>query len=430
MKKGRVIMSVLLCASMVLGLFGCTKKEYTVGSDVKEEEITEFYWTESTSTFPPYFQRYRLYTEEGKHFFYHEKREGEAFPLTEKYITVSGTRELTEEEWQTFFELLKDGTVKKRQESTESGNSGPWTYLYWKGDKGDIQEFSFSSYEKAKAFEEACIAFVKEEEEESLVKKVDLEGSTMEYIRFGNKEGEKLVILPGLSLKSVMGSAEGIVQAYSLLAEDYDIYLFDHVKEEPVNYTIEDMAVDTKTAMEILGLDHVHLMGVSMGGMVAQTLTLLYPECVDSLILCSTTSRVFNTENSVIEKWKQLAEERDLSALVESFGEKVYTPSFYETYKDIILHSGDGASETDFRNFLRSIEAIEKFDVYEELEMITCPVFVLGAGEDQVVGVQASRDIAEKLGCEIYVYEGYGHGVYDEAPDYLSRIQSFLKENR
>ena len=64
------------------------------------------------------------------------------------------------------------------------------------------------------------------------------------------------------------------------------------------------------------------------------------------------------------------------------------------------------------------------------MSVITCPVFVLGAGEDQVVGVQASRDIAEKLGCEIYVYEGYGHGVYDEAPDYLSRIQSFLKENR
>ena len=77
---------------------------------------------------------------------------------------------------------------------------------------------------------------------ESLVKSVDLNGKTMEYINFGNQEGNVLVILPGLSLKSVMGSAEAIVGAYSLLSADHEIYLFDHIKQEPEGYTIEDMA--------------------------------------------------------------------------------------------------------------------------------------------------------------------------------------------
>ena len=70
----------------------------------------------------------------------------------------------------------------------------------------------------------------------------------MDYLRFGKEDGEKFVILPGLSLKSVMGSADAIISAYSLLADDYDVYLFDHVREEPDGYTIADMAKDTLAA--------------------------------------------------------------------------------------------------------------------------------------------------------------------------------------
>jgi pimeloyl-ACP methyl ester carboxylesterase len=110
-----------------------------------------------------------------------------------------------------------------------------------------------------------------------------------------------------------------------------------------------------------------------------------------------------------------------------AFGESVYTPSFYEQYRDIIIASGDGATEQDYRNFLVSLNAIMHFDVQKEVRKITCPVFVLGAGDDRVLGAQAAADLAEALRCPYYIYEGYGHGVYDEAPDYLSRIAAFLK---
>ncbi len=264
--------------------------------------------------------------------------------------------------------------------------------------------------------------------EESLVKSVDLNGKTMEYINFGNKEGDVLVILPGLSLKSVMGSAQAIVGAYSLLAADHEIYLFDHIKQEPEGYTIDDMAKDTVKAFETLELEHVDLMGVSMGGMVSQTIALKRPDLVDSLILCSTTSNVKDLDPEVFETWKRFGEEKNAKALTASFGEKVYSPGFYEQYKDIILAGAEGVSDEDFNNFLVSINAISGFDVYDELDRIQCPVLVLGAGEDQVVGVKSSLDIVGKLQCRYFIYEGYGHGVYDEAPDYQSHIKEFLDE--
>ena len=66
----------------------------TVGTDVKMPDITEFYFTYSSSTYPPEFQRYRFLVKNGAHLFHHEKREGNHWPLTEKDITVTGTKEL------------------------------------------------------------------------------------------------------------------------------------------------------------------------------------------------------------------------------------------------------------------------------------------------------------------------------------------------
>ncbi|MBQ1508181.1 MAG: hypothetical protein IIZ47_02045, partial [Erysipelotrichaceae bacterium] len=64
---------------------------------------------------------------------------------------------LSGEDWNRFFDLLTDGTVVNRKDSADSGDTGPWTYLYWKGDKGDCQQYSFVSYERGREFEAFCM---------------------------------------------------------------------------------------------------------------------------------------------------------------------------------------------------------------------------------------------------------------------------------
>ena len=258
---------------------------------------------------------------------------------------------------------------------------------------------------------------------ENGINMVQFEDKEMDWFRFGNEEGPKLIILPGISLKSVTGSKEAIISAYSLLAQDYDIYLFDRIREFPEDYDIYDMADDTLRAIRAIGLDEVNIMGVSQGGMMAMVMAVKEPETVKSLMLCSTSSRIGDT--SVLETWKKLAEERDLSALMESFGGSVYTPSFFEQYRDLIVASGEGATEQDFRNFIISVEGTMHFDCYEELKNIQCPCIVIAASDDRVLGAQVI-DLIYQLQCESFIYEGYGHGVYDEAPDYLTHIKAFL----
>lgn len=134
------------------------KDRYIVGKGIWEDDIENFYFTYDSSAYPPCFQRYVLYVEDGRHMFHHEKREGDAWPLTEEYITVEGTFELSDEQWDKCFELLKGGKVKKRPDDvTDSGDGGPFLFLYWTGDKDKYQVFSFESYQKQKDYEELCI---------------------------------------------------------------------------------------------------------------------------------------------------------------------------------------------------------------------------------------------------------------------------------
>ena len=159
MKKA-IRLAVLIIAAVILILLGTSssgrKRQMRVGLDIQTTAISEFYYTYSSSTNPPEYQRYHFYKENGKWIFYHEKREGNHWPLTEDDITASGRIELSTDLQDYFFGFLTDGEVSKRKEDTSSGGSGPWLYLYWNGDKSVYQEFSFESYGKLKEFEVFC----------------------------------------------------------------------------------------------------------------------------------------------------------------------------------------------------------------------------------------------------------------------------------
>lgn len=150
---------MLAAVTSVIGIMGCSinmSRNKTVGKDIKESDFDKFYYTYSSTAYPPQFQRYLFYMEDGKPMFYHEQREGDKVFLTEEDVTVSGTMELTTDEWNRFWDYINGGTVKNREENISTGGSGPWLYLYWQGDKGKCQQFSFVDYGTEVEFEEFC----------------------------------------------------------------------------------------------------------------------------------------------------------------------------------------------------------------------------------------------------------------------------------
>lgn len=153
-----VILSCAAAAAVVLlSVMVLLNRTYVVGKSIQPQSVTQFYHTVSTTTNPAQYQRYHFYEENGAHFFFHETRMGNHWPLTEEDAAVKGIVQLTDAQWAQLLELLDGGSVCRRGETAVSGGSGPWMYLYWTGDRGKVQEFAFASQEKEAAFEEFCL---------------------------------------------------------------------------------------------------------------------------------------------------------------------------------------------------------------------------------------------------------------------------------
>ena len=264
------------------------------------------------------------------------------------------------------------------------------------------------------------------------IETVETDTFAMDYFKFGH--GEKtFVILPGLSVQSVMGSADAVADAYKQLTDDFTVYVFDRRKELPESYSIYEMARDTADAFQALGLKQISLFGASQGGMMAMEIAISYPELVEALVLGSTSARISEEQYQNIETWITLARENKAEELYLAFGEMVYPPAAFEQLRQLFIDAAKTVTDKDLKRFVIMSEGLKGFDVTENLDKISCPVLVLGDTDDHVLGGAASEEIGEYLkdrpDCELYMYSGYGHAAYDTAPDYRERILVFLKNH-
>lgn len=254
---------------------------------------------------------------------------------------------------------------------------------------------------------------------------VPVNGSEMIYFAFGSGE-RTLVVIPGLSLTPVSVSAPAVASAYSAFARDYRVLFFDPISDVPENYTVSDMARDTACVIKALGISGADFFGVSMGGMVVQLIAAEYPELVRRAVLGSTHMRSHETAAKIFDEWISLAEQGRNVELNRSFFSHIYSEEYLAKYKlafDLLEKQG---TPGELRRFTALAKACESFNSEGELEKIKCPVLVIGSLKDKVLTDGSSEELAEKLHCELYMYEGYGHAVYDEAPDYRERLKAFF----
>lgn len=268
-----------------------------------------------------------------------------------------------------------------------------------------------------------------EEKASVSVKTVNTENIEMDYVTFGNGK-KNFVIIPGLSIHSVMGSADAIAESYKDFTDEYTVYVFDRPKNMKEGYTIQDIADDTATILKSLNLDNIDIFGASQGGMIALELAINYPNLIHSMILGSTLSKPNDTFTNVVNEWIDLATEKNEDALLENFVQKVYSQATLDAYHDVLISSNKGITDAEYEQFIIQAKSCLSFNCYDQLSSIQCPVLVLGSEGDQVVTSLGSQEIADKLNCEIYLYDtNYGHGVYDEAADYKQRCLDFFNSS-
>ena len=250
-----------------------------------------------------------------------------------------------------------------------------------------------------------------------------------EYIRFG-RGNRTLIILPGLGdgLKTVGGTAVPMAVMYRMFAKDFTVYMFSRREDLPVAHTTRDMACDLKDAMDALGIEKADILGVSMGGMIAQWLAIDFPERVGKLILTVTAARPNGVLEESIKEWMEQARAGEHGALMDSNLKRIYSEKYYRQNKWMIPLLGVLTRPKSYQRFLTLAEACLNHDAYTELGKIKAPTFVIGGGKDQAIGPDAAGELAEKItNATLKIYPQWGHGLYEEAKDFNNIVLEFLQ---
>jgi pimeloyl-ACP methyl ester carboxylesterase len=254
---------------------------------------------------------------------------------------------------------------------------------------------------------------------------IEVQGGKMLCISFG--DGKKpLVAIPGLRLTEMAGTGKFAALYYKVFAREYRVYLFDRKDNLPPDCTVHDLAEDIAAAMAKLSIENTDVLGVSQGGMIAQELAITHPALVRKLVLGVTLSRPNPTIQEAVGGWIGMAERGDMDAVVYDYAERASSEKMLKRNRKFLPIAMKMQKMIAPERFAILAKACLTCNTYDRLQAIHCPVLVLGGAQDKVVSGEASAEIAEKLGCECYIYPDQSHEAYNEAKDFNQRIYDFF----
>ena len=210
----------------------------------------------------------------------------------------------------------------------------------------------------------------------------------------------------------------------------------------PINseYTIQDMASDGIAVLDHLNIDDAHILGMSMGGMIAQVLVAQHPERAKSFTMISSTASTPNPFNGPKFKvtqqlLKRSAAKDDIEGridqsiklfhLIGTPGKNYDTPQFRENMRAYIARGGDDGG------FLRQMAAIIGSKNRKELvQSINTPTIIIHGDIDPLIKVRNAYS-ANKLiqSSELEIVSGMGHMLDEESyAKFQNQFISFLNK--
>lgn len=241
-------------------------------------------------------------------------------------------------------------------------------------------------------------------------------------------QGEPVVFIHGLG-----SSARDWENQIGFFSKIYQVILFDvrgHGKSDkpPGPYSIPLFSRDLIALLEALQIGPVHIVGISMGGMIALQLAVDAPELVKSLVVVNSgPEMVVKTLKERIRIWQRflivrLLGMRKMGAVLS--GRLFPKPEQGELRKIFV----ERWAENDPRAYRDAMSALVGWSVSEHLEKIACPVLVVAADEDYTpVEVKATYVKRLQRG-ELVVIADSRHATPVEQPDEFNKVvMAFLQ---
>jgi len=243
-------------------------------------------------------------------------------------------------------------------------------------------------------------------------------------------QGEPLVMIMGFT-----ANRSSWMPQIPFFKKYYRVITFDNrgvgkSDKPPGPYSTKMMADDTVRLMDLLGIEKAHIMGASMGGMIAQELAINYPQRVMKLVLACTYACQDETSGDTPEQAKlsQLTPEQIASAMIGlAFNKPLYRFTFGLLAR--IQTKFMGASGRV--GIAGQSEACRKHNTLERLPLITAPTLVIVGTKDRIINPVSSEVIAGKIPhAKLVKVEGGSHTFSLEMKNVFNReVLNFLKSD-
>jgi 3-oxoadipate enol-lactonase len=253
---------------------------------------------------------------------------------------------------------------------------------------------------------------------------VDVGDIQLDYERSGNPDGPPLLLIMGMS-GTALHWGEPFLE---LLGESFDVVAYDHRGvgastrlDGPIS--TRQMADDAAGLLATLGLETVHVLGISMGGMVAQELALNHREAIRTLTLggtyCGGEGSAMASA-ATLQKLQAAMASGDRERALRAGWEINVSPAFaaqdetYARFREIGMRR---AVAVDV--ILAQLRACAEHDTYERLpELAGLPTLVIHGTVDELLPVQNGELIASRMpGSQLEIFEGVGHLFFWERPE-------------
>jgi pimeloyl-ACP methyl ester carboxylesterase len=224
------------------------------------------------------------------------------------------------------------------------------------------------------------------------------------------------------------------------LTERFEVLLFDNrgIGESdapPGPYTAAEMAADAIQVLDEVGVDRAHVIGTSLGGMVAQELALAHPERVDRLVLACTTPGGPRAQPMPDVTVRLISEAAGLEPAValRRFVENALAPGTVAERPELVERIMEHRLRTgqDPAAWAAQAAAGATFDAYDRLRALDTPVLVQHGSEDLVVDPRNGELLADLLpDAQLERFDGCGHLFFWEEPERcVSSVAAFLEDH-
>lgn len=198
------------------------------------------------------------------------------------------------------------------------------------------------------------------------------------------------------------------------------------VSDQPFRMT--DLSHDLEVLLDALDVPETHLVGISMGGMIAQQFALDHPSRITTLTLADTAPRTPPENRSVLDQRAAIARSEGMAALASATLGRWLTPDFQKAHPEAVEQIREVLLNTPPEGYARACEALREFDVHSRLSEISLPTFAVAGRYDTGTTPADTQSIANAIeGAQYELLDAAHLAPVEQSHRFAALLETFLE---